>query len=64
VANVDKLADKIAILADGATVTAMITGDQTMAETAAFAAISLLRTAERRMVSYDLIASAASDSRA
>jgi AcrR family transcriptional regulator len=64
VANIDELADQIAILADGATVTAMITGDQTMAETAAFAAISLLRSAERRVVSTDCVALAAADSRA
>jgi AcrR family transcriptional regulator len=63
VANVDKLADQIAILADGATVRAMITGDQTMAETAAFAAISLLRSGERLTVSNDCVALAAAGSR-
>jgi len=62
VANIDKLADQIAILADGATVTAMVTGDQTMAETAASAAISLMNSAERRIVASGSIASAAADS--
>jgi AcrR family transcriptional regulator len=48
ISNPDKLADQIAILADGATVTAMVTGNHTMAETAASAALAIMETAERQ----------------
>jgi AcrR family transcriptional regulator len=48
ISNLDKLADQIAILADGATVTAMVTGNHTMAETAASAALAIMDTAERQ----------------
>lgn len=41
--DLDKIANQITILADGATVTAMITGDHSMASAAAEVAISLLR---------------------
>ena len=54
--NPDKLADQIAILADGATVTAMVTGNHTMAETAASAALALMDTAERQTGSARRIA--------
>jgi AcrR family transcriptional regulator len=49
ISDLDKLADQIAILADGATVTAMVTGNQKMAETAASAALALMDTAERKI---------------
>jgi len=48
VSNLDKVADQIAILADGATVTAMVTGNHTTAETAAHAALAVMDVAERR----------------
>ena len=56
ISNLDKLADQIAILADGATVTAMVTGDHRMAETAASAALALMDTAERQSGSAQAIA--------
>ncbi len=56
ISNLDKLADQIAILADGATVTAMVTGNHTMAETAASAALALMDTAERQTGSARRIA--------
>jgi AcrR family transcriptional regulator len=56
ISNPDKLADQIAILADGATVTAMVTGNHTMAETAASAALALMDTAERQTGSTQAIA--------
>jgi AcrR family transcriptional regulator len=56
ISNLDKLADQIAILADGATVTAMVTGKHTMAETAASAALALMDTAERQTGSAQAIA--------
>jgi AcrR family transcriptional regulator len=56
ISNPDKLADQIAILADGATMTAMVTGNHTMAETAASAALALMDTAERQTGSTQAIA--------
>jgi len=56
ISNLDKLADQIAILADGATVTAMVTGNHTMAETGASAALALMDTAERQTGSARRIA--------
>jgi AcrR family transcriptional regulator len=56
ISNLDKLADQIAILADGATVTAMVTGNHAMAETAASAALALMDTAERQTGSAQAIA--------
>jgi AcrR family transcriptional regulator len=55
ISNLDKIADQIAILADGATVTAMVTGNHTMAETAASAALALMDTAERQTGSAQAI---------
>jgi AcrR family transcriptional regulator len=49
ISNLDKVADQIAILADGATVTAMVTGNHTTAETAAHAALAVMDVAERRV---------------
>jgi AcrR family transcriptional regulator len=51
VSNLDEIADQIAILADGATVTAMVTGNPKMADTAASAALALVDVAERQPVS-------------
>jgi len=51
ISNLDKIADQIAILADGATVTAMVTGNPKMADTAASAALALVDIAERQPVS-------------
>jgi AcrR family transcriptional regulator len=51
ISNLDKIADQIAILADGATVTAMVTGNPKMADTAASAALALVDVAERQPVS-------------
>jgi AcrR family transcriptional regulator len=48
ISNLDKAADQITILADGATVTAMVTGNHMTAETAAHAALALMDIAERR----------------
>ena len=47
ISNLDKVADQITILADGATVTAMVTGNHTTAETAAHAALAVIDVAER-----------------
>jgi AcrR family transcriptional regulator len=55
ISNLDKIADQIAILADGATVTAMVTGNHTMAEIAASAALALMDTAERQTGSAQAI---------
>jgi AcrR family transcriptional regulator len=55
ISNLDKISDQIAILADGATVTAMVTGNHTMAETAASAALALMDTAERQTGSAQAI---------
>ena len=57
ISDLDNLADQIAILADGATVTAMVTGNHRMAETAASAALALMDTAERETDSGQAIAS-------
>jgi AcrR family transcriptional regulator len=51
ISNLDKVADQIALLADGATVTAMVTGNPGMADTAASAALALIDVAERQPVS-------------
>jgi AcrR family transcriptional regulator len=48
ISNLDKVADQITILADGATVTAMVTGNHATAETAAHAALAVIDVAERR----------------
>jgi AcrR family transcriptional regulator len=56
ISNLDKLADQIAILADGATVTAMVTGNHTVAETVASAALAIMDTAERQTGSAQAIA--------
>ncbi len=47
ISNLDKVADQITILADGATVTAMVTGNHATAETAAHAALAVIDVAER-----------------
>jgi AcrR family transcriptional regulator len=46
--NLDRIADQITMLADGATVTAMVTGNHKTAETAAHAALAIMKIAERR----------------
>jgi len=51
ISNLDQIADQIAILADGATVTAMVTGNPRMADTAASAALALVGVAERQPAS-------------
>lgn len=51
ISNPDKVADQITILADGATVTAMVTGNPKMADTAASAALALIDVAERHPIS-------------
>jgi len=51
ISNPDKVADQITILADGATVTAMVTGNPKMADTAASAALALIDVAERQPIS-------------
>jgi AcrR family transcriptional regulator len=56
ISDLDKLADQIAILADGATVTAMVTGNHAMADTAASAAFALIDTAERQTGSTQAMA--------